>query len=89
MDNLDLVTECGYNRPIARVELGDKPNIVQTITLHKVVLSSLAELSQFREGLSAIGVLASLKEYPHLLSSYYSVEPKDELTSGVCMHDSV
>ena len=83
MDNLDLLTECGYNKPVAKVKLEDKPNIVQTVTLHKVVLSSMAELSQFRQGLSTLGVLSALKEYPHLLNSYYSVEHRDELTSGI------
>ena len=77
--------ECGYNKPVPRVELEDKPNIIQTVTLHKVILASLAKLSQFRKGLSALGVAAAVKEYPHLLHSYFSVEDNDELTSGMCI----
>ena len=84
MDCFELLMECGYNKPVAKVELGDKPNIIQTVTLHKVVLASLAELSQFRNGLSAIGVLPALKEYPFLLSPYYSIDDiNDQLTSGI------
>jgi hypothetical protein len=82
-ENMGLLVECGYNKPVPRVVLEDKPNIIQTITLHKVILASLAELSQFRKGLSTLGVAAALKDYPHLLHSYFSVEYEDELTSGM------
>ena len=81
-ENMDLLMECGYSKPVPRVVLEDKPNIIQTITLHKVILASLAELSQFHKGLSALGVAAALKDYPHLLHSYFTVE-HDELTSGM------
>ena len=84
-ENMDLLMECGYNKPVPRVELEDKPNIIQTVTLHKVILASLAELSQFRKGLSALGVAAAVKDYPHLLHSYFSVEDNYELTSGMCI----
>ena len=83
-ENMDLLVECGYSKPVPRVVLEDKPNIIQTITLHKVILASLAELSQFHKGFSALGVAAALKDYPHLLHSYFSVEHDDELTSGIC-----
>ena len=53
MDHIDLLLECGFNKPLFKVQLEDKTNVIQTITLHKVILASLAELSQFREGLSA------------------------------------
>ena len=44
---MDLLVECGYSKSVPRVVLEDKPNIIQTITLHTVILASLAELSQF------------------------------------------
>lgn len=55
-ENMDLLMECGYNKPVSRVNVDDKPNTILTITLHKVILASLAELSQFRNGLSTLGV---------------------------------
>lgn len=75
-ENIDLLMECGYNKPVLRVELEDK-HIIQTVTLHKVILASLAELSQFRKGLSALGVVTALKEYSHLLHSYFCLEDED------------
>lgn len=85
MENIDLLTECGYNKPVALVRLEDKPNIIQTISLHKVILASLVELSQFRKGISCLGVSTALKEYPQLLYTFFSVEYKEELSSGVYM----
>ena len=57
-------------------------NIVQTVTLHKVILSSLAELSQFQEGLSTLGVANALQNHPDLLHSYCCCDHDDKLTPG-------
>lgn len=80
MENVDLLMECGYTKPVPRVELVDKADIVQTITLHKVVLVSRG-LSQFRKRLSALGVATALKDYPQLLRSFFC--HVDQLTSGM------
>ena len=46
MSNIDTITDCGFNKPIAKLELSDKVNIVQAVALHKVILSSsLGELT--------------------------------------------
>ena len=71
---IDMLLECGFNKPVSRIQLSDRVNIVQTVTLHKVILSSLAELSQFKEGLSVLGV------HPDLLYSYFC---SDKLTADV------
>jgi hypothetical protein len=80
VENLDLLLECGFNKAVARIKLNDRVNIVQTVTLHKVVLSTLGELTQFKEGLSALGVLDALKDHPDLLQSYYCCNYDDKLT---------
>ena len=56
MSNIDTITDCGFNKPIAKLELSDKVNIVQAVALHKVLLSSLGELTQFHEGLASMHV---------------------------------
>ena len=45
INQIDLLTECGFNKPLTKIELSDKVNIIQTVTLHKVILGSLVELS--------------------------------------------
>ena len=71
IDNLDLLLKCGFNKAVARIVLNDRVNIVQTVTLHKVVLSTLGELMQFKKGMSTLGVLDALKEHPDLLLPHY------------------
>ena len=70
---------------IAKVKFNDKVNIVQTVTLHKVILSTLGELTQFKEGLSTLGVLDALNEHPDLLLPYYCCSYDDKLTPGLLL----
>lgn len=83
MENIDIITECGFSKPISRLDLSDKTTILQSVALHKVILMSLAELTQFRDGLSALGVLGALQEHPNLLRSYYCLKNSNTLTSGM------
>ena len=82
---MDLLLECGFNKPLSKIHLCDKVTIIQTVTLHKVILASLAELSQFRDGFSSLGVLKTVKEYSHFLHSFYCSDYDDELNSGTCI----
>ena len=81
--NIDLLLECGYTKPVALLKLDDKSDLVHAVTLHKVVLSSLAELDQFRSGLAALGVRDSLQQYHELHASFYCMGSGDSLTSGI------
>ena len=89
MDNLDMLIECGFNIPVTKLVLSDKVNIIQTVTLHKVILVSLAELSQFCDGLSSLGVLDALKNHSELLSSFYCQSSDVTLTAGTTHHSLV
>lgn len=80
--NLDLLLECGFNKAVARIKLNDGVSIVQTVTLHKVVLSTLGELTQFKEGLSTLGVFDALKEHPGLFLPYCCCSYDEKLTPG-------
>lgn len=68
---------------MSKVDLCDKPTLIQTVTLHKVILASLAELSQFRDGFAALGVLKAVQDHFHFLYSFYCSECDDELNSGI------
>ena len=83
MENIDIITECGFSKPVSRLELSDKTVILQSVALHKVILTSLAELTQFRDGLSALGVQKALQDYPNLLHSFYCLKNSNILTSGM------
>ena len=83
--NIDLLLECGFTKPVALLKLGDKSDLIHAVTLHKVVLCSLAELDQFRDGMATLGVADSLQQYHPLYASFYCMGSGDSLTSGtVC-----
>lgn len=43
--------------PLALLTLHDRDIVVQTVALHHVLLKSKAEMDQFAQGLSSLGVL--------------------------------
>lgn len=85
MDNIDLLLECGFNKPVTRLHActEDKIEIIQVIALQKVILSPLAEMSDFRCGLSALGVGEALTKHGPLLHPFFCNDVNDTLTSGL------
>ena len=41
MDNIEILDDCGFSKPITRFK--HKPDLVQAVPLHRVLLKSLAE----------------------------------------------
>ncbi len=82
MENVDILIDCGFNKPISKCGLEDKVTIVQSVCLQMVVLNTLAELDQFKDGLSSLGVVRAIKEHSSLLQSFYCSASKMQLTSG-------
>ena len=60
----------------------DKPTIIQTVTLHKTILTSLGELTDFRDGLQVIGVADALKKHRALMRPFFCISGKKYPTSG-------
>ena len=81
MDNIEILDECGFGKPITRLKLLDKAEI-QAVTLHRVLLKPLAETTQFREGFSVLSVRESLEKYPKLFIPYYCRSKTDVLNPG-------
>ena len=67
MDNIDVLVNSGFTKPVAKIELVHKEEICKCIALQKVILVSLAELSQYRDGLHKI---EGIKQY---LTSHFSL----------------
>ena len=51
MENIDYLVDSGFTKPVTKIDLTHKEQIVKTVALHGVILVSIAGLSQFREGL--------------------------------------
>ena len=84
MTHLDVITECGFTKPLTKLELSDRVNIVQAVALHKVILCSLAELTQFCEGLASLGVAKAIATHSDTLRSFYCLDSIKDLTAGMC-----
>ena len=63
MNEIDTVTRYGFHKPIAKVSLADKVDLFKTVALQEVILDSLDELTQFRDGMKMLGVLDMLQQY--------------------------
>ena len=83
MDNLDILHECGYTKPVMNLNVKDKLDIVHVIGLHSVILKCLAEMDQFRDGLEVLSVASSLKEHPAILEEFFVMNKNSTLTAGL------
>jgi len=78
-DNFDLISECGFTKPTTRL---DKVTLVQSVALHQVILRTLGELSQFRDGLETIGVARAIEQNSAFLQEFF-VKKSSRVTAGV------
>ena len=56
--------------------------IVQSIALHRVILKTLAELTQFREGFQCLGVGEQVVQHSEILRQFYVRGMQSKLTAG-------
>ncbi len=83
IDNIDLFTECGFIRIPSRLLLGEKADLIQSVSLHFVILKTLGELTQFQEGLETLGIRRAMCRYRTFLKDFY-VMKEFKLTAGYC-----
>ncbi len=62
----------------------DKIGLIQSITLHHVLLKSKGEIDQFGEGLSCLGTRSYVVKYPQLLKEFCTIKGKQPLTADWC-----
>ena len=81
----DIIVESGFIKPLSYAMLEDKTSIVQTVTLHYVVLRSLGELQQFHDVLASLHVANALEHNGELLRAFFTNENKlmKPLTAGM------
>ena len=70
--NIDTLLASGYVKPPSTISWPDRVELVQSVTLHQVILECKAEIDQFCEGLNNFNVLSTIKEHPYLLKPFLS-----------------
>ena len=84
--NFSTMIDCGFVKPFSSVNLEDRADIVQSISLHHVILRSKAEMDQFTDGLRSCGVLDEIKQNSNLTRSFFTIDGKPpKLTTGIAI----
>ena len=79
---MNTIIQCGFTKPLHRVSCSDKIDLIQTLALQSVILSSLGELLQFRDGIDTLGVGEALTKHQELLRKFYYTDSKKIIGAG-------
>jgi hypothetical protein len=69
----DLLLETGYKKPLKLLGMSDRENLQSVLLLYHCVLKVKAEMDQFREGLSSLGVLTALQSNSSLMKCFFQL----------------
>ena len=75
--------ECAFKKPIIRLTVEDKDDLIRAVTLHSILLKFLGEATQFHDGLSVLSVHESMKKNPKISMPYFCLIETDVLSSGM------
>ena len=79
--HLDIVLAAGFTKPSSSLTWEDRVLLVQSVTLHYVLLESKAEIDQFMDGLKTFHLLDIIKLHPLLLKPSFC-QRTSNLTPG-------
>ncbi len=75
LDNFNVLSNSGFTKPSSRLDMEDKVTILESVSLHSVILKSMAELYQFRDGLETLKVASAMKNHTALLWDFFVNKP--------------
>ena len=81
----DLLLETGYRKPLQQLCLLDKGALRSALLDYHCVLKVKAEMDQFKEGLTSLGVLNAITTYPALMKCMF-VDDRGTLTAGKLLY---
>ena len=78
----DLIIEAGYTKALPLLNMSDEVQLMRTLMLYYTVLRSRSVLDQLAEGLSVLGVLQAIKQYPKMMEPLFVGGKQKTLTAG-------
>ena len=84
LTNVTVLIDAGYTKPVCKIELANKDEIIQTVAVQNTIMVCIRELQQLREGLCALGVADLIEKYPHLLQPFFVHQASQKITAGKC-----
>ena len=82
MQDIDLIIDAGFNKPINNVDLINKAELTRTLKVHYTLLRCKAELDQLSCGLSTLGIGDAIKKYPAMFAPLFTSSSLTQLTAG-------
>ena len=79
MQDLDMIIDAGFTKPIYNLQLSNKAELTTTIKVHYPLLRCKAELDQLSSGLSTLGIRDAMKKYPEMFVTSSNLT---QLTAG-------
>ena len=71
-----FVKDSGFLKPVHRITVSDIPNIVEAVCTESLITKTYAEILQFKEGLSVLGVSGLVEKYPRELKDILVYNPR-------------
>ncbi|XP_062520832.1 G2/M phase-specific E3 ubiquitin-protein ligase-like [Corticium candelabrum] len=81
-DALDILSDCGYDKPLSNVRFADKTNLIKVAATHHCLLSVKAELDQLKEGLQVLDVLSLISKHRKAFEPYFCLDNSRTLTAN-------
>ena len=76
----ELLMETGFKKPLKHLQMADREHLQSVLLLYHCILKVKAEMDQFREGLSTLGVLTALENNSSLMKCFFSVSDTPTLS---------
>lgn len=74
--------ECGFSAPSSALTVGEKEDIMKSLSLHYLIYANRAEIDQLMDGLKTLGVLQLMQQHPSLFKPLLLSSAKPSLTSS-------
>ena len=58
---------------------------MQTLSLQSVILDSIGELTQFKDGINSLGVGEAIDNFQAIMRSFYCTDSKTKIGAGIYM----
>ena len=69
-----FVKESGFLKPVHKMTIANIPNIVEAVCTEYLITRAYAEILQFKEGLSVLGVSGLVEKHPRETREYFSLQ---------------
>ena len=70
---MDLLAATGFCKPLCNLKIADRPAIVSAPVEYHLMAKMKAEMDQFKEGLSALGFLDTVRRKPDMWEPFFSL----------------